>query len=94
MSIPRIRNNSLTGTLKTIADTRGSNNGSHSSREYSGVAEQANIVKGGKTQEIVTVLLSSTTAKEKRRANRKEKEKEERERRTGAKLIVGSNVLD
>jgi hypothetical protein len=53
-----------------------SNNGDHSSGEYSGVAEQADVGKSGKAQDIATLLSSGTKAQERRKADREKKEKE------------------
>ena len=68
----------LTGTLKVMADA-----GGHSSGEYSGVVEEADVGKTGKAQDMATVLSSGTKAQEKRKANREKKEKEEREKERG-----------
>jgi hypothetical protein len=54
--------------------------GGHSSGEYSGVVEEADVGKSGKAQDMATVLSSGTKAQEKRKANREKKEKEEREK--------------
>jgi hypothetical protein len=59
-----------------MADAEGSKTGGHSSGEYSGVVDQANVGMGGKTQDMVVVLSSGTKAQEKRRANREKKKKE------------------
>jgi hypothetical protein len=49
--------NTLTGTLKVMA-----NAGGQSSGEYSGVVEEADVGKSGKAQDMATVLLSGTKA--------------------------------
>ncbi len=64
-----------------MTDAGGSNNDGHSSGEYSGVAEQADVGKSGKAQDIAVVLSSGTRAQERRKANREKKEREEQEER-------------
>jgi hypothetical protein len=49
--------NTLTGTLKVIADARG-----HSSREYSSVVKKADVGKSSKAQDMATVFLSGIKA--------------------------------
>lgn len=68
----------LRGTPKAMTDA-----GGHSSGEYSGVIEEADVGKSGNAQTMATVLSSGTKAQEKRKANREKKEREEREKEKG-----------
>lgn len=51
----------------------------HSSGEYSGVVEEANVAVSGKGKDMAAVVSSGKSAQEKRRQNRENKEKQERE---------------
>ncbi|GKT61139.1 hypothetical protein ColTof4_01242 [Colletotrichum tofieldiae] len=55
----------------------------HSSGEYSGVVEEANVAvsvaASGKGSEVATVISSGQSAQNKRRENREKKAREERE---------------
>ncbi|OBT60083.1 hypothetical protein VE03_10365 [Pseudogymnoascus sp. 23342-1-I1] len=67
-----------------MADAGGSNNGGHSSEEYSGVVKDADIAKGGKAGDMAIVISSGDNIK-KDRARRKAKKEEEEKTRKKAK---------
>ena len=54
---------------------------SHSSGEYSGVVEDANVAMSGKGKDVAAVISSGKSAQEKRRQNRANKEKESEQKK-------------
>ncbi|KAF1958857.1 hypothetical protein CC80DRAFT_490638 [Byssothecium circinans] len=59
-------------------------NDSHSSGEYSGIEEEAQVAVSGKAKDMAAVISSGKSAQGKRRQNRENKEKEEKEEKGGA----------
>jgi hypothetical protein len=54
--------------------------GGHSSGEYSGVVEEANVAYSGDTKGIGQVISSGKSVQEDRKARREKKEKEKKEK--------------
>lgn len=69
-----------------MADAGGNNDGGHSSGEYSGVIQKADVAYGGKGTDMSIVLSSGENARKDRLARREKKnEKREKEEKSGEK---------